>query len=103
MTNDPPDSTMGGMALAGITCMASAGFSSSAEKESLSPLAIFHSTVMVGFTSPRSICPSMLLDTPVSLARASKLSLRSSRMARRLLATVPVTSMLPPENTLLTI
>lgn len=37
-------------------------------KGTLSPLEIFHKVDMVGFPSPRSICASMLLLTPLSFA-----------------------------------
>ena len=42
--------------------------------ETLYPFAIFQSTEIVGFTSPFSICASILLDTPVEEAAASEVN-----------------------------
>ena len=55
---------------------------------------------MVGLTSPRSICPSMLFETPVSCAAASRLSFRSSRSRLRLQETVSFTSMASSQSEL---
>ena len=51
-----------------------------AVKEICSPVAIFQSVATVGLDSPLSICPSMLLLTPVCSAMLSRLSFFSFRI-----------------------
>ena len=60
-------------------------------KETLYPLAIFHTTEMVGLTSPRSIWASMLRDTPVSSAAPSRVSFFRSRAVRTFWAMTSLT------------
>ncbi len=54
-----------------------------AENATLKPVAIFHSVATVGLDSPRSICPSIALLTPVYSAACVRLQPRCARSVRR--------------------
>ena len=53
-----------------------------AENATLKPVAIFHSVATVGLDSPRSICPSIALLTPVYSAACVRLQPRCAQRAK---------------------
>ena len=79
----PSSSTNGSTSLRATISESSCARVTSDVNEIFRPLAIRQSVEIVGFTSPRSICPSMLLLTPDSFATASRLKPFSARRRLR--------------------
>ena len=82
----PSSPVRGCMSASRISWVCGSGCSIREVKDTCSPVAIFHKVEMVGLDSPRSICPSMLLLTPVRSAASPRLSCFAARRAFRLAA-----------------